>query len=361
MRHKLRTFLALIGIVIGVAAISTIGILGSTVKEGILKNFEGISNYVIIYPHREGFGKSVVFKDRDVNKLKTLNCKVIPISQTYDVIYIPRKNQDTFGSIYGIHKKDIVYLNIHQLKERSLTENGVFADSIFLKYNKLKMNDVIKVKNNSFKIINSYNASIFTISSNSIIMDYSVYKKLYGGNYSYIILYVANKDDIPTIKKEVENMLNSGRDKKVDVVTLDTITSQINNVLSMVSVFLMSIGSISLLVAGIGIGNVMLMGVIERTKEIGIMRSIGASKKDIMLLFLYEAFILGLIGSVIGVFISLLLGGIVAIFFLKMSLSIEVIVYMVIGILFGVGISIISAIYPAYKASNLNPIDALRS
>lgn len=135
----------------------------------------------------------------------------------------------------------------------------------------------------------------------------------------------------------------------------------INGVITKVSYFLMGIGAISLLVAGIGIGNVMLMSVVERTTEIGVMRSIGASKKDIIILFLYEALILGVIGSLIGAFLSLFFGYLIVHYLLKTSLSYYAIFYMIIGIIFGILTSLISALYPAYKASKLDPIKSLRN
>lgn len=105
----------------------------------------------------------------------------------------------------------------------------------------------------------------------------------------------------------------------------------------------------------------MLMSTIERTKEIGVMKSIGASKRDIITLFLYEALILGVVGSVIGAILSLGVGYLVVHYLLSSSITMESLIYVFLGILFGVGTSIIASLYPAYKAANLDPINALKN
>ncbi len=104
----------------------------------------------------------------------------------------------------------------------------------------------------------------------------------------------------------------------------------------------------------------MLMSTIERTKEIGVMKSIGASKRDIITLFLYEALILGVVGSVIGAILSLGVGYLVVHYLLSSSITMESLIYVFLGI-FGVGTSIIASLYPAYKAANLDPINALKN
>ena len=355
-RHTLRSILALLGIIIGVMAISSLGILGGGLKEGISKNFEGVANFVVVFPNTgEGY---LHFTKKDIDTLKKLNCKVIPICTKSDMVYIKGKNKKTYVSIYGIKKEDIKYLNLGV--DNKLSDTTIYSDSIFSELSEVNKNDMIMINNVSFRIRGIYNSSLFIISQNSIILSQKTYKRFYGDNYSMVVLYVKNKDDINSIKNETENIMNK-KEKKVIVLSMDTILKSINDAMDKLSMFLMGIGGISLLVAGIGIGNVMLMSTIERTKEIGVMKSIGASKKDIMILFLYEALILGIIGSLIGAFLSLGIGYLIVNYLLKASLSLECLIYVILGVLFGIGTSLISALYPAYKASKLDPIKALRN
>ncbi|AEH06434.1 ABC transporter permease [Methanothermococcus okinawensis] len=355
-RHTLRSILALLGIIIGVMAISSLGILGGGLKQGISKNFEGVANFVVVFPNAgEGY---LHFTKRDVDKLKRLNCKVIPICTRSDIVYIKGKNKKTYTSIYGIGKGDIKYLNLGINNE--LSDTTVYVDSVFSNLNNVNKDSMITINNVSFRIRGIYNSSYFIISQNSIILSQKTYKRFYGNNYSMVVLYVKNKDDINDIKNKTESIMNK-KEKKVIVLSMDTLLKSINDAMDKLSLFLMGIGGISLLVAGIGIGNVMLMSTIERTKEIGVMKSIGASKSDIMIMFLYEALILGIIGSLIGALISVAIGYLVVVFLLKSSLTWYCMIYLLIGILFGVGTSLIASLYPAYKASKLDPIKALKN
>jgi putative ABC transport system permease protein len=355
-RHTLRSILALLGIIIGVMAISSLGILGGGLKQGISKNFEGVANFVVLFPNSgEGY---LQFTKRDVDKLRRLNCRVIPISVKSDIVHIKKTDKKTYVSIYGIKKEDIKYLNLGV--GNKLTDTTIYADNVFSEYNNVNKNDMIEINNVSFRIVGIYNSSFFIISQNSIILSQKTYRRFYGDNYSMIVLYVENKEDINAIKNETDEIMNK-KEKKVIILSMDTLLKSINDAMDKVSLFLMGIGGISLLVAGIGIGNVMLMSTIERTKEIGVMKSIGASKKDIIVLFLYEALILGIIGSLIGAFLSLGIGYLIVSYLLKASLTIDCLYYVLLGILFGIGTSLISALYPAYKASKLDPINALRN
>ncbi|MEN6514692.1 FtsX-like permease family protein [Methanoculleus sp.] len=125
----------------------------------------------------------------------------------------------------------------------------------------------------------------------------------------------------------------------------------------------LAIGGISLVVAGVSILNVMMMSVSERTREIGVMRSIGARKGDVLRMFLYEALILGLAGSAVGGILSIGTGYVVDAVVLgrpDFLFAPSSLVYIIYGMIFGAATSIVSGIYPAWKAANLNPIEALR-
>ncbi|WP_456373432.1 ABC transporter permease [Methanocaldococcus sp.] len=353
-RHFLRSILALLGIIIGVAAISSLGILGGGLKQGIMENLGSISNYIIIFPNYQNGYTSI--DKKDIDRLRILNCKIIPIYATSDYVYIKGKNKRAYANIFGIDKNDIKYLNLGV----KVSDTSVAVDTFFSKVNDVSIGNQLEIKNISLRINGIYN-STFLFPDNSLILTAKTYKRFYGNeNYSRVILYVKNINDINKIKNETEKILNR-KEKKYIILSLNSIINKINDVINKVSYFLMGIGAISLLVAGIGIGNVMLMSVVERTKEIGVMRSLGASKRDIILLFLYEALILGIIGSLIGAFLSLFFGYLIVHYLLKTSLSYYAIVYMIIGTIFGILTSLISALYPAYKAANLDPIKALRN
>jgi putative ABC transport system permease protein len=146
--------------------------------------------------------------------------------------------------------------------------------------------------------------------------------------------------------------------KTVTVFTYDTARQQINNVLGTIGAVLGGIAAISLIVAGVGIINTMTVSVMERTKEIGTLKALGAKSRDILLMFLSESVLTGFVGGVIGSALGLgLSAGIGQIIGLEVSpsllLSVEVIGFAVLT-------SILSGLYPAWRASNLSPVEALR-
>ena len=130
-----------------------------------------------------------------------------------------------------------------------------------------------------------------------------------------------------------------------------------------ITTFVSAIGGISMIVTGVSILNIMMMSVTERIKEIGIMRSIGAQKKEVMSMFIYEALILGGVGSLIGGALSLIGGYAVSSLMLHTTKYLFVpssLVSIVYGVSFGIIISLLCGFYPAWRAANLSPIDALR-
>jgi putative ABC transport system permease protein len=206
----------------------------------------------------------------------------------------------------------------------------------------------------------------FDISTdNGVFTSSAMYDKLYPDEdegYNSVIVKVKNIDDIDSVKKDIEDRINK-KDVLIDVFATNTITQSLDDVFKSISLFLMGIGSISLLVAGVSILNVMLMSTMERTKEIGIMKAVGASRNDILKMFLLEALFLGILASIIGGILTI--GGSYLLIALIMDdtgylLKISNVLYIAEGITFGIITSLVGGMYPAWKAAQMKPLDALR-
>jgi len=197
----------------------------------------------------------------------------------------------------------------------------------------------------------------------AVVVSDAFYRDLYGDDdWSMVIVKVRDLNKIDTVRAAIDEQLNR-REQVVNVLDTRAILETLIETFNRISTFTVAIGGISLVVAGVSIFNVMMMSVTERTREIGVIRSIGARQGEVLRMFIYESFILGFIGSAIGGVLSFIGGYIAVIIMLEDTSYLFVpssLVYILYGMAFGIGTSIVSGFYPAWKASHLNPIEALR-
>ena len=147
-------------------------------------------------------------------------------------------------------------------------------------------------------------------------------------------------------------------DDRIEVQTLEDAIEQFTDIVDQLTIFIGGIAAISLVVGSIGIANIMIVSVTERTREIGIMKAVGARRRDIMQLFLVESIILGIIGAFFGVLAGLGFGYLaVTLIGWPMAYPID---WIVIAVVVGVGVGIVSGLYPAWRGARVDPIDALR-
>ncbi len=363
MRTKVRTILAIVGIVIGVMAISSIGIFGEGLKKSVLERFEDIANEIIITPSFAGgyssIDKTTVSK---IGKIPYLQ-SVIPLKNEGSLIYF--KNKKTFTTVYGLNRAAVTELFKIEKGSNRLSGSCVVGSNLAERM-KLRVGNKIVIKNKEFTVagILKEEGARFDINpNNAVIISEKDFTEVFNKeDYSAIIVKVESLKDIEKFKDTVEKTINS-RDKKVRVLELRSILERITEAFNQINLFLLAIAGVSLLVAGVSILNIMLMSTLERTKEIGVMRAVGASRHTILRIFLYEALILGVIGSVIGGFLSIFGGYFIELAILQSAkhlFSMATLYSILQGIFFGLITAVVSGFYPAFKASKLEPIEALR-
>lgn len=201
---------------------------------------------------------------------------------------------------------------------------------------------------------------------NYIILPITTWQSMYGKRKRSLNITVMSysKDDYnSTIEAAIGHMrairkVKPGEENDFDIFSNESIIGQINDITSGVKIGALVVSIIALIAAGVGIMNIMLVSVTERTKEIGIRKALGARKKNILLQFLIEAVVLCIIGGVIGIFIGIVIGNLAG-----SAINAQSAVpydWVIIGISLCVFVGVLFGTYPAYKAANLDPIEALR-
>ncbi|WP_202318772.1 ABC transporter permease [Archaeoglobus neptunius] len=361
-RAKVRSLLAVVGIFIGVMAVSAIGIFGESLKATVLSNFEDVANELIVSPNaQEGYR---YIAEKDINAIKKLPYVDTAIAIKSDYLLVEAKKRRAYMVVYGMDEKDVGEMfkaekGVIRLKGSCVIGKRI-ADAA-----KIRVNSKIAINGREFRVsaILEDSGARFDINPNSaIFLSPKDFEKVSNAGYTMVIVRAESIEKVEKLKKEIEKRLNS-RDEKVVVFDLKIILDRIEEAFSQINTFLMAIASISLLVAGVSILNIMLMSTIERTKEIGVMRAIGAYRTTILRIFLLEALILGIIGSVTGGMLSIIAGYLIDYAILKDVTYVfqpSTLLYIILGFSVGVATSIISGLYPAWKASRLEPIEALR-
>jgi len=204
-------------------------------------------------------------------------------------------------------------------------------------------------------------------SDTGIYVPLSQAEDFFGTNEADMIIVKLKSSDEATINRTSKAITDYFGDQ-VSVISATAVQSLLTTIFSTISLFLGGIAAISLLVAGIGIMNIMIVSLIERTREIGILKAIGMKSRTVLYIFLTESVIIGLIGAAIGIVSGWILANLVAIFLgrggimggaltITPILTAEVLLG---ALVFGVGISVVFALYPAWRASKLKPVEALR-
>ena len=380
--HFLRSFLAMLGIVIGVVAISTMGILGNCMVLSVSDSLRTVGDSVIVTPHAgsggHGFGggggasESLAITEQEFQQIKRVSAPnvAIPIHQTSERMKLGVGSDEIVALVYGLNPDDVPALLKLEAGDYNRGNSGCLVGSTFAKDNNVKVGSRIAMGKDGVKgtlrvtgIIEERGMAFDVSTDSAVVATQDWYETTYDQkDYDQIVVKVKNLDELDDVKVAIEKQMNK-RETIVDVMDTRKVMESIFEAFGQITAFVSAIGGISMIVAGVSILNIMMMSVTERIKEIGIMRSIGAQRQEVMSMFMYEAIILGVAGSLIGGIFSLLGGYAICSLLLQTTEYLFVpstLVHILYGMAFGIGVCLICGIYPAWRAANLNPIDALR-
>lgn len=386
--NKMRSFLTMLGIIIGISSVIAITSIGDSAKGVVGKEFEAYGmNNMYMYLNWEMTQDGVEYSDlilpEDIEALQAR----FPEDIKYIVPYGSTESQTKVGrldgkvSMYGVgadyakFKKNITILHGRMInksdvdgsKDRIVIEKKA-ALNLFNKENAVGESLAVVINNEmkDLTVVGVYEVppslfdTMFMSDAYSTYVPYSILQT--GDKSSWAIeLYTNEEKNQDALGNDFKRYLSRIKDKDPNFYMFEAAESQmamINNILGTLSIAIGAIAAISLVVGGIGIMNIMLVSVTERTREIGIRKSLGARTKDILMQFLIESVIISAIGGVIGTILGIAIAS-VGMSFANIAVVIDPKV-IILAVGFSAVVGMFFGLYPARKAAKLDPIEALR-
>jgi putative ABC transport system permease protein len=379
--HKLRSILTMLGIVIGVGAVIIVVAIGQGGEAMLKSQITGPGNTIEMFyqPSDEEIRANPniflqpPFKQEDIRALEQLPeiKRVVASSTTLSAARFQQDSADVSST--GINQ---AYLKLNQLK---VEEGRNFSTADFLGARRVGLishklqEELFKGKNSIGKIITVANQPIEVIGvlekptgllafgSMEVYLPFQTWKIIYGSSdFTQVTIQVDDAEQLQAAGKKAANLLNKmhNTEKSYQVINMEEIAQGVGQVTKIMTLIIGSIAGISLFVGGIGVMNIMLVSVTERTREIGIRMALGATRAQVLTQFLIESMTLTLIGGILGIFLGWGASEIVSFFAGWPSLvSWQVVLG---GVLFSMIIGVVFGILPANKASKLDPIESLR-
>jgi len=375
LHRKKRSWLTIIGVLIGIMAVVALISLGQSMQRAVNKQFAEFGyNVITVMPGtlRGGFhGDFSAAIELDTTALK----KIAGVEQVgtlrYKSAYIQTKKLEGFLPVMGL-SPGMSRIMLFEVDSGRLLQPdepaGALLGPAVAKDLELQVGDTLKIEDHPFKIVGILKKGGNPRNDEGIFIPLAAMETLTGeeGKVSLALVRVARGYDVDKVADEIKKVLTQQRGKEdFTVQTVEQIRKVVNQAIGILQAFLGGIAGISLLVGGIGVMNTMYTAVLERTREIGVLKAVGAKESHIMWLFLIESGFMGLVGGAIGTLLGVGMD-ILAVVIAKRFIEADVLEFgvsagLIIGALaFSFIVGALSGLLPARSAAKLKPVEALR-
>jgi putative ABC transport system permease protein len=388
--RKARSALTILGIMVGIGAVIALISIGFGMEESITGELVEMADVIMVTPggvELGSIGAFGSFTDRDLEAVDRIAGVKDAVAMRGEMEEVEYRGEKFMVQVIGIDPRDItaVFGETVQLEEgsgtgteapgRALRDNDHKACEIGYSVAKdyfddeIGVNDRITINGSKFRVIgvlakqggfrSDVDSSIYVTTRDSVTI-------LDNEDTSTIFVRVRDIEDAEEIAAEIEERIDDNHklDDFTSAMTMGSVIEQLQSIFGILQAVLIAIASISLIVAAMGIMNTMLMSVMERTHEIGVMKAIGANNRNILFLFLLEAGVVSAIGGVCGCIIGVI-GAQAISFGIQTALDVEIAAVVKPEVLLGgvavaMLVGILSGLYPARKASKMSPVEAVR-